>query len=78
MLLFISEFWSETPVVPSIIHSINQEVLVYGYYVIMLYYFGYTSTEYVCMAVENQPHVTIPKWPKEAHTVRKWSKKRAP
>ena len=77
MLLFILEFWSETPVVPSI-HSINQEVLVYGYYVIMLYYFGYTSTEYVCMAVENQPHTTIPKWPKKAHTVGKWSKKRAP
>ena len=43
----------------------------------MLYYFGYTSTEYVCMAVENQPHVTIPKWPKEAHTVRQSSKKKS-
>ena len=42
----------------------------------MLYYFEYTSTEYVCMAGENQPHMTIPKWPKEAHTIRKWSKKR--
>ena len=44
----------------------------------MLYYFGYTSTEHVCMAVENQPHMAIPKWSKEAHTVRKSSKKRAP
>ena len=53
-------------------------MLVYGYYVVMLYCYCYTSTEYVCMAVENQPHMTIPKWPKEAHTIRKWSKKRAP
>ena len=69
MLLFISEFWSETPVVPSIIHSMNKEVLVYGYYVIISYYYKDTQVQYMFAW-----RLKI----KEVHTVKQSSKKRAP